>query len=109
MNDRTSLAGMPSPSLDGERTRRGSGPVRVLVLGVDGALLIGSAGFVVSVAMDPQSGLPQTMCVDSSCTYAMSADMSMSQSSMARPRPQPHHASAPERLVRDLLSVVHIH
>lgn len=85
----------------------GHGPVRVLVLGLVAALLIGCAGYVVSVALDPEPGFSQTMCVDSTCTYAMSAGMPMAGSESQHVAPAKKR-SGPEQFVRDALSYLHI-
>lgn len=83
---------------------------RVLVLALVGALLIGSAGYVLSVALDPDPGFSQTMCVDSGCTFAMSAGMPMTapDGRQVMPQKQSIRHSGPDRLVRDALSFLHI-
>ena len=85
--------------------RRGNGPVRVLVLGVVGALVIGAGGYVVSVAVDSQPWVDQaaqTMCVDSNCTFAMSAGAPQAGEQQPAVQSTRHH-SAPERLVHNVL------
>lgn len=91
--------------------RRGSGPVRILLFAIMGALLIGLAGFTASVALTPDKPVVQTMCLDSNCTFAMSADNSMSMpvSTDRQLRPaSPKHRSAPERLVNEVLHICHL-
>ncbi len=85
----------------------GPGPVRVLLLGLVAAMVIGSTGYAVSVALDPEPGFSQTMCVDSTCTYAMSAGMPMAGHMSQRPTPA-KKPSGPERLVRNALSFLHL-
>jgi hypothetical protein len=76
--------------------------VRVLLVAGTGVLLLGFAGYAVSVAMTPDQPLVHTMCLDSTCTYAMSADGAMV-------TPVPHRSrSAPERFVRKVLYICHI-
>jgi hypothetical protein len=76
----------------------------LLVAGV-GALLMGFAAFGASAMIAPDAPVPQTMCLDSTCTFAMSAD---SGGSLPSP-PAPHKSrSAPERLARKVLYWCHI-
>lgn len=92
-----------SIEVQGRPPRSRSGIVRVLIIAGIGAILIGAAGYTASVALTPDAPVPYTMCLDSNCTYAVSAD--------GGPAPQPvRHQShaAPERFVRKLLYICHI-
>jgi hypothetical protein len=81
---------------------RRSGAVRVALVAIVGALLVGCAGFAASLVLTPDAPLPQTMCVDSTCTYAMSAG-----GAPVQPVRQ-HSRSAPERFVRKVLYICHL-
>lgn len=98
------------PDEDGPITPRprGNGPLRVLLLGLVGALLIGSAGYVVSVALETDPPIGAAMCVDSSCTFAMSAGEMPMGADRAPMQHRNKHRSAPERFVRDVLSSLHL-
>jgi len=100
-------ADAPAPSditpRQSETPRMRSGLVRVLLVACVGALLVGFAGYTASIALTPDAQLPHTMCVDSTCTYAMSATGGVP----VRPAQQ-HRRSAPERLVRKVLFFCHL-
>lgn len=89
--------------------RQGAGLARVLLVALAGALLIGLAGFAASTVISPDKPVVSTMCVDSSCSFAMSGDTSMPSNSMAAtPRPATQRRSPPARLVDRVLRLVHL-
>jgi hypothetical protein len=96
------------PNADGATARRPESPsrsvLRVLLVAGVGVLLLGFAGYAVSVAMTPEQPLVHTMCLDSNCTYAMSVDGA----GIQRAAPPRRHESAPERFVRNVLYICHI-
>jgi len=83
---------------------QGLSPLRVLVVAVVGAVLLGGAAFAASTVVHSDEPIVRTMCVDSTCTYPMSAE-----GASATPPPAAHkQRSAPERLVQKVLYFCHI-
>jgi len=83
--------------------KRRSGIPRVLLMAAIGAVLVGFAGFTASIALTPDAPVPNAMCLDSTCTYAISAEGGPA------PQPAPHPSrSAPERFIRKVLYICHI-
>jgi hypothetical protein len=76
--------------------------VRVLGTAAAGVVLIGSAMFGVSSMVHRPIPAAASMCVDSTCTYAMSAAVPQAA------KPHPVHRSAPERLFRKVLYICHL-
>jgi len=75
----------------------------VLVIAFVGALLVGFAAFAANSVVQSDQPIARTMCLDTTCTYPMSAD-----GATAHPAPPKHAKSAPERLVRKVLYFCHI-
>lgn len=75
---------------------------RVLLFAGMGVLRLGFCGDAAAITMTPDQPPVHTMYLDSTCTYAISAEG-------AAVTPPAHHArSAPERFVRQVLYICHI-
>jgi len=87
-----------------DEAAQGLSPLRVLVIAAVGAVLLGGAAFAASTVVHSDEPIVRTMCVDSTCTYPMSAE-----GASATPPPAAHkQRSAPERLVQKVLYFCHI-